>query len=56
MKQLAFLPLDGFMKFGMSIFKKYVEKIHVSLKSAKNNEFSARRPVSFYEIILLNSS
>ena len=44
------------MKFViLSVFRKYVEKIQVSLKSDKNNEYFTWRPIYIF-ITSLNSS
>jgi len=40
----------------LSIFQNSVEKIHVSLKSDKNNGYFTWRPVYIYENIVLSSS
>jgi len=37
-----------FMKFDTRIFRKYVEKIHVSLKSDKNKEYFTLRPIYIF--------
>lgn len=39
--EAAWPLLDGFIKFGMNIFKKICRENHISLKSAKTNECSA---------------
>jgi hypothetical protein len=40
----------------MSIFRKPLEKIHVCLKSEKNNEYFTQRRIYNYDYISLNSS
>jgi hypothetical protein len=45
-----------FMKFDNSIFCKYVEKIHVSLKSDKNNRHFTWRPIYIFDHISVSSS
>jgi hypothetical protein len=40
----------------LSIFRKSVEKIQVSLKSDKNNGYFTWRPMYIYDYISLNSS
>jgi hypothetical protein len=40
----------------LSNFRKSVEKILVSLKSDKNNEYGARRPIYIFHYTSLNSS
>jgi len=51
------LPLDGFYKrLYLTIFRKYVEKILVSLKSDKNCGHFTRRPIYVFDHISLSSS
>ena len=50
------LPLDGFAWNVMSIFRKSVDKILVSLKSDKNNGYFTWRPIYIFNQISLNSS
>jgi hypothetical protein len=40
----------------LSVFRKSVEKIQVSLESDKNKGYFTRRPVYIYDNISLNSS
>jgi hypothetical protein len=40
----------------LSIFRKSVEKIQVSLKSNKNNSYITRKPIYIYDNISLKSS
>jgi hypothetical protein len=40
----------------LSVFRYSIEKIQVSLKSVKNNEYFVWRPVNIYDNISLNSS
>ena len=51
------LPLDGFHEvWYLMIFRKYVEKIQVSLKSEKNNVYFTWRPIHIlYRISLISS-
>ena len=44
------------MQLDMSIFRKQVEKIQISLKSVKNNGYFTRRPTYIYGNIWLNAS
>jgi hypothetical protein len=44
------------MKFYIWVFFKHVKKIHVSLKSYKNNRHFTYRPIYTYDNILLSSS
>jgi len=50
------LPMNGFSRKLVSIFRKSVEKIQVSLKSDKNNGYFTWIPTHIYDNISLNSS
>ena len=51
------LPTDGFSRnFSLSIFRKSVEKIQVSLKYYKNNEYFTWRPIYIFDDISLSFS
>jgi hypothetical protein len=45
-----------FIKFDFGTFRKSVQKVHVSLKSDKNNGYCTQRPMHVCDSISLNSS
>jgi hypothetical protein len=49
-------PLDGFSRnLGLSIFRKSVEKVQVSLESEKNNGYFTWNPTHIYDNTSMNS-
>jgi len=56
MEQLSSLWTDFHEIWYLNIFRNYVEKIQVSLKSDKNNEYFKFTPMYIYDNISLNSS
>jgi hypothetical protein len=56
MEQLGSHWMDSCQIWYLSIFKKSLKKIQVSLKSNKNNGYFTWRPMYVYNNILLNSS
>jgi hypothetical protein len=51
------LIVNGFYEIWyLSIFRKFVDKIQVSLKSDKNNGYFTWKPMYIYDNISLNSS
>jgi hypothetical protein len=56
MQQLSSHWTDFYETWNLSIFRKSVEKIQVSLKSDNNNGYFPRRPKYIYDNISLNSS
>ena len=56
MQQLGSHWADFHETWHLSIFRKYVDKSQVSLKSDKNNEYFAGRPLYMYDNISVNSS
>jgi len=53
---ISVLPERIFMKFDTCVFRKFVEKIQVSLKSDKNNWYFTQKPKYICDNISLNSS
>jgi hypothetical protein len=56
MEQLRFHWTDFHEKFYLTISRKYVEKIQVSLKDDKNNGYFTWKAMYVYDNISLNSS
>jgi hypothetical protein len=56
MEQLVLYSTDFHEILYLSIFRKSVEKIQVSLTSDKNNVYFTWRSIQTYDHILLNSS
>ena len=55
MKQLRSHWTDFDETLFLRLFRKYAEKIHVSLKSDKNNEYLTSRLLHIYDNISLDS-
>jgi hypothetical protein len=51
----AAVTVPIFMKFDISVFRKSVEKIRVSLNFDKNNEYLTWRPIYIFDRISLSS-